>query len=50
MKDYRIPLVISFVLKLEGDQRIDGDGVWSYLSFIAVMEVCRLGSYMGRNG
>jgi len=27
MKDYRMPLVISFVLKLKGDERIDGDGL-----------------------
>ena len=37
MKDYRISLVISFVLKLKGDERIDGDGLWSCPSF---MEVC----------
>ena len=31
MKDYRMSLVISFVLKLKGDDRIDGDGLWSCL-------------------
>ena len=33
MKDYRMPLVISFVLKLKGDEKIGGDGSWSCLSF-----------------
>ena len=51
MKDYRISLVISFVLKLKGDERIDRDGLWLCFSFITVMEVCRqMGSYMERNG
>jgi len=51
MKDYRMPLVISFVLKLGGDEKIDGDGLWSCLSFIIGIEVCRkMGSYMERNG
>ena len=41
MKEYRVSLVISFVLKLKGDERIDGDGLWACLSFIIIMEVCR---------
>jgi len=41
MKDCGMSLVISFVLKLKGDERIDGDGLWSYLSCIIGMEVCR---------
>jgi len=51
MKDYRMSSVISFVLKLKGDKRIDEDGLWSCLSFVIGMEVCRqMGSYMKRNG
>jgi len=34
MKDYRMSLVISFVLKLKGDERIDEDGLWSCLSLL----------------
>ena len=41
MKDYRMSSVISFVLKLKGDETIDGDGLWSCLSSVTVMEVCR---------
>ena len=41
MKYYRMSLVISFVSKLKGDETIDGDGVWSCLSSITAMEVCR---------
>ena len=52
-KDYRISLVliISFVLERKGDERIDGDGLWSCLSIIIIMEVCRkMGSYMEQSG
>ena len=38
-KDDRISLVISFVLKLKGAERIDGDGLWPCLPLIIVMEV-----------
>jgi len=41
MKDHRMSLVISFVLKLKGDERIDGGGLWYCLSFIVIMKVCR---------
>ena len=51
MKDYRMSLVILFVLKLKGDQRVDGDCLWSCLSFVIGMGVSRqMGSYMKRNG
>ena len=44
-------LVISFVLKLKGNERIDRDGLWLCLSFITAMEVCRqMGSYIEING
>ena len=33
MKDYRMSLVISFVLKLKGDERIDRDDLWDCLAF-----------------
>jgi len=47
MKDYRMSLVISFVLELEGDERIDGDDLRVCLSFIIVMGVCRqMGLFM----
>ena len=38
-KDDRVSLVISFVLKSKGAERIDGDGLWPCLSLIVVMEV-----------
>ena len=51
MKDYRMSLVISFVLKLKGGERIDGDGLWSCFSFIIGMEVRRqMEPDMERNG
>ena len=51
MKDYRMSSVISFVLRLKGDERIDRDGLWLCLSFITVMEVCRqMGSILEING
>lgn len=28
MKYYKMSLVLSFVPKLKGDERIDGDGLW----------------------
>ena len=40
MKYYGMPLVISFVSKLKGDETIDGDGLWSCHSSITVMYVC----------
>jgi len=50
-KDYRVLLMISFVLKLKGDERIDEGCLWLCLSFIIVMGVCRqMGQYMERNG
>ena len=36
VKGYRMSLVISFVLKLKGDGKIDEDGLWSCLSFIII--------------
>jgi len=46
-----VALVISHVLKLKGDGKIDGDGLWSCLSFVIGLEVSRqMGSYMKRNG
>ena len=40
MKDHGMSLAISFSLKLKGDGGVDGDGLWSCISFIIVMEVC----------
>jgi len=51
MKYYRMSLVTSLILKLEADQRIDGDGLWSCLSFTTGIKVCRqMGLDMERNG
>jgi len=36
MKDYRMSLVISFVLRFKGLT----DRLWAYLSFIMAMELC----------
>jgi len=41
MKGYRMSLVISFVLKLKDDERIDGDDLWACLFFIINMKVWR---------
>jgi len=42
--------MISFVLKLKEIQRIDGDAIWSCLSSIIIMEVCRqMGLCVERN-
>ena len=44
-------LMISFALELRGDERIDGDGLWSCLSFDIITEARRrMGSYTERNG
>ena len=51
MKNYRMSSVTSIVLKLKVDERIDGDDLWSCLSFIIVIEVDRqVGSYKEGNG
>ena len=51
MKDYRLSFVMSSISKLKGDQRIDGYGVWSCLSFVTVLEECeQIGLYIERNG
>ena len=34
-------LVISFVIKLNGDERLKGDGLWLCHSFIIVIEACK---------
>jgi len=39
MKDYRMSLVISFILKLKGDEQINGDELWACISSI-IIEVC----------
>jgi len=44
MKDPRALLVISFVLKMKGDERIEGDGLWSCLSFVGVEVYRQFGS------
>ena len=41
VKDYRMSLKISFILKLKGVGRIARDGLWSCLSFINIIEVRR---------
>ena len=38
-ESYRIALMISFVQKLKGwIERIDGDALWDWLSFIVMLE------------
>jgi len=48
MKYPRALLVISFVLKMKGDERIEGDGLWSCLSFVGVEVYRQHGSSMKR--
>jgi len=36
MNDYRMSLVISFILKLKGDEQINGDELWACISFIII--------------
>lgn len=40
MKEFRMSLVILFIMKWNGDVRIDGDELWACPSFIIIMEVC----------
>ena len=39
----RIQNVFSdlFIMKLKGDERIDGDDLWARISFIIIMKICR---------
>ena len=39
MKEYRMVLVISFVLKLKGDEKLNGDDLGARLSFMIIMRV-----------
>ena len=41
MEECRMSLMVSFVLKLKSDERIDGDELWVGLSFILIMKVFR---------
>ena len=43
-------LMISFVLELKGDERIDKDDLWSCISFIISTVAGRMGLYMERSG